>query len=66
MTTTRQALVAKCEAEGRLARSAGAARNSCPYGDRETIARDAWLEGYRDEKQLQFATAYGPQGGIQQ
>lgn len=64
MTTTRQALIEKCDREGREARAAGRGRRDCPYGDRETIARDAWLEGYRCQKQLQFHTANSTQGGI--
>lgn len=41
MTTTKQALVEKCDREGREARARGEGRRDCPYGAQETIARDA-------------------------
>lgn len=65
MTTTKQALVEKCDREGREARARGAAQRDCPYGDQETVARTAWLGGYHSQKQLQHCAAYSTQGGMQ-
>lgn len=60
---TKQALIARCEQEGREARRATKGRRDCPYRDQETVAREAWLRGYSSEKALQFGQAYGITGG---
>jgi len=62
---TRKALEDKARREGREARAAFAPRTSCPYGPLETIARDAWLGGYRTQKLAQFLVAYSPQENLQ-
>jgi len=55
------AALSQANEEGRGARRAGKSRSDNPFprGDEK---HDAWLEGYRDQKQLQFLTAYSTQG----